>query len=128
VRWARITAIGPMGGVAGRAHGDDRGEFVLAVLDPGQNPVDDQVPVDLIIRAPKAPPPTDPLDPTAAQVVEDLVHSANPAAPVDLDNPVLRGIAVPATYTGNAAAATHLIVPTGAELTLTADVVFDPQP
>lgn len=128
VRWPRITAIGPTNGVAGRAHGDDRGEFLLAILDPGQNPVDDTVPIDLVIRAPKTPAPVDPRDPTADLVAEDLPHSANPAAPADLDNTVLRGVATPAGYADNAATIPHLIVPVGAELTLTADVVFDPQP
>jgi hypothetical protein len=39
VRWARIDAIGPTGDIAGRAHADDRGEFVLIVTDPAQNPL-----------------------------------------------------------------------------------------
>ena len=131
VRWARLVAMGPTNEVAGRAHADDRGEFLLVITDPAQNPLQSTVPVDVSVQAPKAqdpPDPVDPLDRCADLVVEDVPRSAAPPAPTDLDNDVLRGSAVPAGYSANTHSPRHLTVPVGAELTLTDDIVFDPQP
>lgn len=128
LRWARLTAIGPNGEVAGRAHADDRGEFVLVVTNPDQNPLQSTVPLDVSILAPAAPEPIDPFDRCADLVVEDVPRSSAPPGPGDLDNDVLRGVAAPSGYVANTHAPTHLTVPVGAELTLTEDVVFDPQP
>jgi len=128
VRWARLTAIGPNGGVAGRAHADERGEFVLVITDAAQNPLRSAVPVVLSIRAPKAPGRVDPTDRCADLVSEDVVRSAAPPSPADLDNDVLRGLALPPGYVVNNHSARRLTVPVGAELNLIEDLVFDPQP
>jgi len=128
VRWARLTAIGPTNGVAGRAHADDRGEFLLVVTDPAQNPLQSNVDVDVVVRAPKVADPVGSPDRYADLVVEDVPRSTVPPTPADLDNDVLRGIAVPVGYSTNIHAPRHLTVPVGAELTLTDDIVFDPTP
>src|SRR6185436_7653150 len=52
MRWARVEASDPVSGiVVGRAHGDDRGEFLLA-LSPQASPVGDLVdplPLDITV-------------------------------------------------------------------------------
>jgi hypothetical protein len=127
-RWARLVAMGPTGQVAGRAHADDRGEFVLVVTDPDQNPLQSTIAVDVRVVASKTPAPVDPLDRCADLVVEDVARSSVPPTPAELDNDVLRGVALPSGYVANTHAPRHLTAPVGAELTLTEDVVFDPQP
>jgi hypothetical protein len=131
VRWARLTAIGPTGSVAGRAHADERGEFVLVVTDPAQQPLQRSVDVDLAVVAPSKAPTAEELDPfdrCADLVVEPVPRSSLPPADHDLDSPLLRGAAVPPGYVANSHPPRRLTVPVGAELTLTEDVVFGPQP
>jgi hypothetical protein len=128
VRWPRLTAIGPNGQVAGRAHGDDRGEFLLVIIDVGQNPVQSQVGLDVSVHAPKFPTAPDPADRCADLVIEDIPRSGVPAGPADLDNPLLRGISVPLGYAANIHNPVHRTVPVGAEFPLTEDIVFEPQP
>jgi len=127
-RWSRLTAVGPTNEVAGRAHADDRGEFVLVITHPGQNPLQSTVAVDVSVRAPKAAPVPDPLDRCADLVVEDVPRSAAPPLPSDLDNDILRGVANPPDYVPDMTAPRHLTVTVGAELALTTDIVFVPQP
>jgi hypothetical protein len=127
-RWARLVAMGPTNEVAGRAHADERGEFVLVITHPGQNPLQNTVPIEVSVVAAKAPPPVDRSDRCADLVVEDVPRSSSPPIPADLDNQVLRGVAIPAGYAANTHNPTHLTVVVGAELTLTEDIVFDPQP
>ena len=57
-------------------------------------------------------------------MVEALTRSANPPAPQDLDNDVLRGRSMPPGYRANTAAVPQLSVPVGAELILTTDIPF----
>jgi hypothetical protein len=114
--------------VAGRAHADDRGEFVLVITDPDQNPVQRTVTVDVSVIAPKNPPAVDPLDRCADLVIENVPRSNSPPSAADLDNPVLRGTARPLSYAANVHNPAQLIVTIGAELILTEDIVFDPQP
>lgn len=128
VRWARVLATGPNQLVAGRAHGDERGEFVLVVTNPDQRPIESTVELDLRVRAPRTPGPVDPDDRCADLVVQDVPRSSAPPAAGDLDNPALRGSSVPPGYVLNVHSPRHLTVPVGAELTLTEDIVFDPQP
>jgi hypothetical protein len=128
VRWARLTAIGPTNEVAGRAHADDRGEFVLVISDPAQNPVQSTVAVSVSVIAPKVAGPINPLDRCADLVVEDIPRSSAPPAASDLDNDVLRGVATPAGYSANANGPRAVIVQVGSEVILADDIVFDPQP
>src|SRR5205823_5447204 len=127
-RWARLTAIGPTQGVAGRAHADDRGEFVLVITDPAQNPLQSTVDVAVSVTAPKVAAVVDSFDRCADLVVEDVPRSSAPPTGADLDNGVLRGVAVPMGYTGNTHGPSAITVPVGAEFTLSQDIVFDPLP
>lgn len=132
VRWARVVAVGPGNVVLGRAHADDRGEFLLVLRETNQNPVQSSVEVDLEVTGPAAPlgppraaPGTDPL---ADLAPEPMPRPANPPVASDLDNPLLRGeVPLPGAAT-NAAPAPHLTVPVGEELVLAADVPFEPHP
>jgi hypothetical protein len=72
---------------------------------------------------PQQPPPAS-ADAYADLVVEGLPRSANPPAPSDLDNSVLRGRATPAGYVPSTAAVPQLMVPIGHELALTTDIPF----
>lgn len=125
VRWARVTATGPNGKVAGRAHADDRGEFLLAVTDADQNPLQDSVALDLVATAPKVPAPLDLADRVADLPVEIIARSVVPPVPGNLDNPLLRGISPPPGYVPSALAV-HAVVPMGTEFKLAADVPFSP--
>jgi len=122
------VATGPNQVVAGRAHGDERGEFILVVTNPDQRPVESTVDIDVRVRAPKTPGTVDLHDRCADLVVQDVPRSSVPPTSGDLDNPVLRGISVPPGYVPNVHTPRHLTVPVGAEHTLTEDIVFDPQP
>jgi hypothetical protein len=128
VRWARVVAVGPGNAVLGRAHADDRGEFLLLLGETNQNPVQSTVDVDLRVRGPVAAPAPGPEDPFADLPAEPVPRPANPPAAGDLDNPLLRGVTPPPSYAANAAPVVHLSVDVGAELTLRDDVPFDPQP
>ena len=75
-RWCRVLATGPTAAEAGRAHTDERGEFVLLVHDTGQNPITGTVTLDLSVTALKVPAPVDPHDRCA-----DLVRRRSPAPP-----------------------------------------------
>jgi hypothetical protein len=125
-RWARVVARTGALEVAGRAHADDRGEFVLVVTLTGQNPVASQVALDLSVVAPQNPAAADPLDRCADLVVEDVPRSGSPPGPHDLDNDRLRGIAVPAGYVANTRPDTHVVAPVGGELVLTTPITFIP--
>lgn len=125
VRWARVTAVGPTGTVAGRAHADDRGEFLLVVVNPGQNPLEDTVDLDLVAMAPAVAQPQDAGDNVSDLAVENVSRSSVPPLPSDLDNAMLRGVSPPAGYVPSLAHAQHS-VPIGAELVLHQDVPFNP--
>lgn len=129
-RWARVVAIGPGNAVLGRAQVDDRGEFLLLLADTNQNPVQSTVGVDLRVRGPAGPPALHDRDGDLLGdlVAEPVVRPANPPAPGDLDNPVLRGVTPPPGYVANAAPDVHVTVNVGEELVLRTDVPFEPQP
>lgn len=123
--WARVTATDAGGTILGRAHGDDRGEFLLVITDTNQNPLQSTVTVELVVRAPSAAPPVGapPPDP----LVEPVPRPSNPPAlPGDLDNPLLRGRTAPAGYLPNTAVVPPLAVKLGEEIVLSADVPFNP--
>ena len=115
VRWARIAARGPGGVIVGRAHGDERGEFLLPVTGSGTMPppVPSQMTVDLLVyaRGPGGPPPPTPqelaLDPLADLPLEAVPRSSSPPLPADLDNPLLRGESLPPFYVVSTAPVHH---------------------
>ncbi|MGE7436071.1 MULTISPECIES: hypothetical protein [Kitasatospora] len=111
VRWPRVEAFGPGGLRVGWAHGDQYGQLLLLVDGTGALPPPAPSHFDVALRAhipdpAAAPPPEaldrldalDPLDPLGDLVVEAVDRSHNPPRPEDLDNDVLRGIAVPPGY------------------------------
>ncbi len=130
VRWARIEGT-TLFSVAGWAHADDRGEFVLPVLDPGFDPVREtrlSAVVTLRVVAAKNPSATDSKDRTADLISEIIPRSSNPPLDTELDNHVLRGGAEPPGYVGNIAAARQVTVRIGAAVNLTQDVEYVPTP
>jgi hypothetical protein len=134
VRWARIEGT-TMTSVAGWAHSDERGEFVLQVIKPGYDPVRvDQLTFDVELKvfAVKSLVMPDRLNRTADLTSEVIPRSSNPPLDSDLeaelDNDVLRGTAVPPEYVGNRAPVRKVTVRIGAAVNLTEDVVFEPKP
>ncbi|MET8625820.1 hypothetical protein ABZW30_19065 [Kitasatospora sp. NPDC004669] len=102
VRWPRVEAFGAGGVPVGWAHGDEYGQVLLLVEGIGalHHPTPSAFDVALRTAVPDRAhlPPVDPLDPLADLVVEDIPRSQAPPTAADLDNPVLRGIAVPPGY------------------------------
>jgi hypothetical protein len=130
LRWARVEGTTPFG-TAGWAHADERGEFVLPILDPGFDPVNTtqlKFAVTLVVSAAKSPLKPDPNDLTADLISELIPRSSNPPLVVELDNATLRGEVVPPEYTGNVPPAPQLTVALGAQLNVTKNVIFKPQP
>jgi hypothetical protein len=131
-RWARIQGTTPASD-AGWAHTDERGEFVLPILDAGADltrVTTDQITVTLrVIGTPTIQAPLPPTKDRTDDLVSEVIgRSANPATPAELDNDVLRGMAVPTGYHENAAPARTETIPVSTETRLTTDVVFVPQP
>ncbi|QEU96643.1 hypothetical protein [Streptomyces kanamyceticus] len=134
VRWPRIAALGPGGIVVGRAHGDERGEFLLPVTGVGTMPppVLSRIRVDLLVhaRGPGGPPPPTErelaLDPLADLPQESVPRSSSPPLPADLDNPLLRGAAPPPGYVPSTAPVSSVDVPVGDLLLLRSPLQFSP--
>jgi len=128
VRWARLTALGPGNQPVGWTQADDRGEFLLLIDGTGTlpPPAPSTLLVDLVVNAadPAPTPPAPGTDQYADLVLEQLIRSANPPAPQDLDSDLLRGRTVPGGYRANTAVVPQLSVAVGAELTLTTDIPF----
>ena len=128
VRWPRVTARGPGNQAVGWAHGDERGEFLLIVVNTGTMPppAPSYLPVDLKVTAPdpSRPVAVDPSDPLADLVVEAVARSSSPPLPGDLQNDLLRGRSTPSGYLASTAVAPTITVPVGRELTLTAAIPF----
>lgn len=118
VPWTRLTAVDAGGATLGRAHGDDRGEFLLPITDTNQNPVQSTVTARLLVRGP-AGTPTDP-------PIEPVTRPANPPNAGDLDNALLRGRTPPAGHLPNTAPTPQLTIKVGEEFVLTDDVPFIP--
>jgi hypothetical protein len=104
VRWARVQALDSTDDVLGRAHGDDRGEFLLIIPTTGSSPPVDPsfLPIRLAVWVPVAAPPPDQQvaedDPLRDLVVDDAVRR-DPAAPAgSVDPAVIRGEAIPPGY------------------------------
>lgn len=102
MRWARVVARLPGGGpVVGRAHGDDRGEFLL-LIGAEAGPIGDLNPplqVEVTVFGPAAPPlPPAPDHPTIDPLWDlPLEQAASPGDP----DPVSAGEAQPANYTAS---------------------------
>lgn len=125
-RWARVSAVRTGDVEIGHGHADDRGEFVVVILDTGTlpPPAPSELSVDLVVTAPDPVPAPDAHDPLADLVVEPLARPSNPPLPAELDNDVLHGVATPAGYAANTAVPPTLTVPTGGELTLIDPIPF----
>ena len=105
--WARIEARDPASGiVVGRAHGDDRGEFLLA-LAPQASPVGDLVdplPLDVTVFGPDpAPGPPVPATLPQADLLWDLPLEMAP--PPGVADGVSDGVALPPGYRASAGGA-----------------------
>ena len=107
VRWARIEAYNHNGNVPiGRAHGDDRGEFLLLLwptAGPQGEPIN-PVPIDVkVFTTPSAPDPDqhaeDPLGDLPVEVVGPPQASPDPLEQRPRLDPVAAGESIPATYT-----------------------------
>jgi hypothetical protein len=130
-RWARVQGTTPAS-VAGWAHTDERGEFVLPIIDAGQDltrVTADTITVTLrVIGTPTVADPEPPLNERTTDLVsEAIARSSNPATPAEVDNDVLRGIAVPAGYVENIAPARVETIPVSTETRID-PVDFIPQP
>lgn len=128
VRWPRVFAEGPGNVSVGAAHGDERGEFLLIVTNLGTTPppVPSTVDVDLDIFARAPAPAVDAKDPLADLIVENQARSSVPPTNANLDNDVLRGVAIPTGYVASTALRPRLTVPVGGLLTISQPVVFTP--
>jgi hypothetical protein len=128
VRWPRVFAEGPGNIPVGAAHGDERGEFLLIVTNLGTTPppVPSAVDVDLDIFARAPAPAFDPKDRLADLVVESQARSPVPPTNANLDNDVLRGVAIPPGYVASTEPRPHLTIPLGGLLTMSQPVVFTP--
>jgi hypothetical protein len=110
-RWVRVEAALPgTEVVVGRAHGDDRGEFLLLVQS-GAIPVGDltdPLPIQITIFAPDPlPPPASP-DDTESDPLWDLPIEEVPAP--GLPDPVSEGEARPTGYIAKASQAVNMVL------------------
>jgi hypothetical protein len=104
-QWARVEATthGAVQDGPWRAHGDDRGEFLLVVgplpivqAQQGSLTVD----LDIVVRARPVPPPDTPVDSPAQSRRDPLWHlPLEPLAALDPADPVGTGQVLPAGYT-----------------------------
>ncbi|MGH3824082.1 MAG: hypothetical protein ACRDRA_14820 [Pseudonocardiaceae bacterium] len=119
VRWPRVEALGPGGLVVGRAHGDERGEFLLIVTGTGSvtPPPPATLDIQLLMYGPAGEPPDPALEP--------VTRSSAPPLPSDLDNPLLRGESIPIGYTVSSASPT-VTVPIGELRSVPAPFTFWP--
>lgn len=125
VPWTRITATGPTGAVIGRAHGDDRGEFLLRLTSTTQNPVQSTVAVRALVRGPVALP-KPPGEPPEPPPVETVTRPANPpvqGGPVDH---VLFGHTPPAGHVRHLPPPLPFTIPVGRVTVPAADFPFAP--
>jgi hypothetical protein len=116
LRWARVEArLGSTHELLGRAHGDDRGEFLLLVqLDPAHvGDPDDPLAIQVMLFGPQIPPvpayPTQPLvDP-----FWDLPLETPNIPPPGVADPVADGVQLPAGYVASATGPVTVDLPLG---------------
>lgn len=125
-RWARVNGLGAKGELLGWTHCDDRGEFLLLIGSAGAlpPPAPDTLDVALVVTAPATATTPDPADRLADLVAEAVTRSSAPPKPSDLDNDLVRGLAVPPGYRASTAPRPQLTVPVGEVLAVPRDVVF----
>jgi hypothetical protein len=136
VRWPRLAAAqGPGMRIVGRAHGDEKGEFLLPIVALGSagpivtRPV---LPVTLLVwaRGPGGPPPPTAqqlaADPLADLPVDTIALSAVPPAAADLDSPLLRGEQLPPFYVRSTAPAPMIDAEIGGHQLLRDPLTFTP--
>lgn len=127
-RWARIRAERTGDVTIGHAHADERGEFVLVLLDTGTlpPPAPSELDVDLVVTAPDptALPVSTERDPLADLVVESTLRPDNPPPDPAPDDDVLSGIATPPGYVANTASVPTLTVRTGSQLSVPDPIPF----
>lgn len=119
VRWGRVTALDVNGFPLGTAHGDERGEFVLVLTGTGTvPPPPPTIDVELEVSGPDPTRVIDREDVLLDLPVEPVARSANPPVASDLDNPLLRGEAIPVGYVASNAVLPTYPVPLGEVLSV----------
>lgn len=119
VPWARVAALDVNNTVLGRAHGDDRGEFLLVIADTFQNPVESEVAVRLMVSAPATA--------AAAPTIESAqLPGVPPTVPGPRNDAVLTGAILPTGYLPNNAPPATLNARVGAELIHPVEITFQP--
>lgn len=116
LRWARVEArLVSTGELLGRAHGDDRGDFLLVVqLDPGHvGAPDDPLDVQLTLYGPNpAPAPAYALQPQV-DPLWDLPLELPNIPPPGVDDPVAAGVQPPPNYVASAGGPATVSLPLG---------------
>ncbi|KRE60016.1 hypothetical protein ASG92_22290 [Arthrobacter sp. Soil736] len=123
LRWARITARGPGGMVVGRAHADDRGEFLLVISSTGTLPPPAPSELDITLEIHAGPQAAAAADNLGDLPIERLIMPAAPPDPGDLLNDTIRGRTTPPGYTGSIPLGPYT-VPIGSQFSLSTRVVF----
>ncbi len=125
LRWARVEAVLASNERVGRAHGDDRGEFLL-LLSPGAAAPLEELPQSLQARVavsgPATPPSADDPQLPARDKYWDL--PLEPLAPPGASDPVADGETLPAGYVPSIAASRNVTFQWGRTLTGIEDFVF----
>jgi hypothetical protein len=109
-RWVRVEATNSNGVVVGRAHGDDRGEFVLILQNEAGGPGDFQLPLTAQVKVfgPPAASTVSPDDPLSDLPVEVLLADPDDVSP---------GEKLPAGYAATANSARAVTFQLGVMLT-----------
>jgi hypothetical protein len=126
-RWTRVQARTLSNLDAGAAHVDDRGEFVLPVVELGQNPLRSTATVVLSVFGPRVIAPTDSRDRCADLDVESVDQTAVLPGPL-VSTGLVRHVTVPSGFVRSRNQPTRVVAIVGTELILTEDLVFNPQP
>jgi hypothetical protein len=101
LRWARVQTTLADGTIVGRAHGDDRGEFLLLIASAAmpQSDLIDPLPLTVTVFAPQPPPVPATPDLPALDRLWDLPLEVLPAA--GAPDPVSSGEVLPPNYTAS---------------------------
>ncbi len=132
--WPRVEAhLDATGALVGRAHGDERGEFLLVVSYLGVRDLNTPAPpvaVRISVFGPgSAPEPADPgKDPLARLAVERVPRTPDRPPPVDaaLDTPLMRGETPPQGYRPSASGGVLVHLPPGRVLSVPVPFPFRP--
>ncbi|MFJ2235211.1 hypothetical protein [Streptomyces sp. NPDC087859] len=132
--WARVEArLDANGALVGRAHGDERGEFLLVATYLGVrdlNTASPRIAVRISVFGPgSAPEPADPeQDPLAGLSVEQVPRTPDRPPPLDaaLDTPLMRGESLPQGYRQSTAGSVLVRLPPGRVLSEPVPFPFSP--